>query len=342
MGVAASRSNTKRSSAVTTSNAASDAIVNLLGDTLLSSNGNVATADALAGKSAIGLYFSAHWCPPCRGFTPALSKAYVKDLKSKDVEIVFVSSDRDYAAFSSYFNDMPWLALPFSARKVKEALSQKYGVSGIPTLVVLRPDGTLVTKDGRAQVMSDPTGTWLPKPLKPVDVAVPKAAPVAATPPNGLAAVLGAQPFLAADGKTSVPLTTIVEGAPLVALYFSAHWCGPCRAFTPQLVTFVEMLKEDGIELPVIFGSSDRDEASFSEYFDSMPWCAFPHGDARIEALKTKYAVSGIPWLVVLDAKGNLVVNEADTDVPKGPQAYDAWLAKAKAAAFVPAGAPAA
>ena len=65
MGVAASRSNTKRSSAVTTSNAASDAIVNLLGDTLLSSNGNVATADALAGKSAIGLYFSAHWCPPC-------------------------------------------------------------------------------------------------------------------------------------------------------------------------------------------------------------------------------------------------------------------------------------
>ena len=44
----------------------------------------------------------------------------------------------------------------------------------------------------------------------------------------------------------------------------------------------------------------------------------------------------------MLDAKGNLVVNEADTDVPKGPQAYGAWLAKAKAAAVVPAGAPAA
>ena len=28
-------------------------------------------ADALA-HDVIGLYFSAHWCPPCRGFTPKL------------------------------------------------------------------------------------------------------------------------------------------------------------------------------------------------------------------------------------------------------------------------------
>lgn len=98
-------------------------------------------------------------------------------------------------------------------------------------------------------------------------------------------------------------------------------------------MTFVEMLDEEGIHLPIIFGSSDRDGASFQEYFKEMPWAAFPFGDARIEALKKKYEVSGIPWLVVLDAQGNLVLNEADTDVPQGPQAYQAWRAKAKAAA---------
>ena len=39
--------------------------VPLLGDTLLRSNCEaVRTADALAGKT-VGLYFSAHWCPPC-------------------------------------------------------------------------------------------------------------------------------------------------------------------------------------------------------------------------------------------------------------------------------------
>jgi nucleoredoxin len=31
--------------------------------------------DAL-NKHVVGLYFSAHWCPPCRGFTPNLVAKY--------------------------------------------------------------------------------------------------------------------------------------------------------------------------------------------------------------------------------------------------------------------------
>jgi len=98
------------------------------------------------------------------------------------------------------------------------------------------------------------------------------------------------------------------------------------------------MLAEEGVSLPIIFGSSDRDQKAFDDYFAEMPWHAFPHGDARIEQLKAKYEVSGIPWLVVLDAKtGKLVVNEADTDVPQGPQAYQAWLKLVKSVAAAPA-----
>ena len=58
---------------------------------------------------------------------------------------------------------------------------------------------------------------------------------------------------------------------------------------------------------------------------------ALPHGDARIEALGQKYAVEGLPSLIVLDAAGRLVARNADEDVSQGPQAYDAWLTKAKA-----------
>jgi len=145
-----------------------------------------------------------------------------------------------------------------------------------------------------------------------------------------LGTLLGEEPLLDKDGKTPMTVAQVVKDAPLVALYFSAHWCGPCRSFTPKLVTFVEMLEEEGIRLPVIFGSSDRDAAAFDEYFASMPWYAFPHGSARIDALKAKYEVSGIPWLVVLDAAGNLVVNEADTMVSQGTPAYQKWLDLAK------------
>ena len=317
------------------------ALTSLLGAKLASSSGTVATANMLAGK-IVGLYFSAHWCPPCRGFTPKLVEAYKKHLKAKGMEIVFVSSDQNESAFKSYFCEMPWLALPFSERKIKAQLSEKFGVQGIPTLVLLNSDGTLLAKDGRAKVMKDPKGSWMPSPT-PAGSALATLPKVAGMAPallgGGLGALLGDE-FIGTDGVTRVSLSEVSKHAPLIALYFSAHWCGPCRSFTPKLVTFVEMLREEGIELPVIFGSSDQDQASFADYFATMPWYAFPHADRRIEELKSKYSVSGIPWLVVLDAEGNLVVNEADTMVPQGTPAYHAWIKRAKKQPT--AGAPAA
>ena len=75
----------------------------------------------------VGLYFSAHWCPPCRGFTPKLADAY-KELigLGKSFEIVFLSSDKSEDAFKEYFNEMPWVALPFAKRDLKTKLADKY------------------------------------------------------------------------------------------------------------------------------------------------------------------------------------------------------------------------
>ena len=148
---------------------------------------------------------------------------------------------------------------------------------------------------------------------------------------GGLQSLLGAT-LLDVDGNGTVTLSAALADAPLVALYFSAHWCGPCRKYTPRLVTLVEMLAEDGVHLPVIFSSNDDSEDAFQEYFASMPnLYAFPHGDERIEALKQRYAVSGIPRLVVLDAAGNTVVDAVATEALRGPKAYHEWLAEAAA-----------
>merc|ERR1711976_546227 len=109
----------------------------LFGDELVSKNGEVDTETALSGKEAVGIYFSAHWCPPCRGFTPKFAEKYNEIIKEKDFEVVFLSSDQDEEAANSYYGEQPWLMMPYADRDRKAKLSDKYGCSGIPYLVIL-------------------------------------------------------------------------------------------------------------------------------------------------------------------------------------------------------------
>merc|ERR1711916_371360 len=96
----------------------------------------VSAEEELKDVKAVAFYFSAHWCPPCRGFTPKLAEWYKKDLKAKGLEVIFVSSDRDDAAFKEYFAEQPWLSLPYADRAKKDELSKMFKVSGIPSLCI--------------------------------------------------------------------------------------------------------------------------------------------------------------------------------------------------------------
>jgi len=108
------------------------------------------SSEALAGKDIILIYFSAHWCPPCRGFTPILKDFYEE---VDGVEIIFVSSDQSQDAMVAYMKEShgDWWAVEYGSDPVK-ALKEHFGVSGIPMLVVLNKDGKLITKDGRGDV----------------------------------------------------------------------------------------------------------------------------------------------------------------------------------------------
>ena len=59
----------------------------LLGATLTTKAGDKPTSEVLAGKEVIGLYFSAHWCPPCRGFTPKLVE-FFSELEKKYPDVL--------------------------------------------------------------------------------------------------------------------------------------------------------------------------------------------------------------------------------------------------------------
>ena len=89
-----------------------------------------------------GVYFSAHWCPPCREFTPILAKCY-EELQAlgKPFEVFFVSGDKSESEFNTYFAEMPWKAAPFSDCKLRSELRENFAVESIPTLVLLDPEG---------------------------------------------------------------------------------------------------------------------------------------------------------------------------------------------------------
>ena len=110
----------------------------LAGQQLLRKDEKVVSADtALEEKKIIAFYFSAHWCPPCKQFTPILRDFY-QEVQDQGVEIIFVSSDRSVSEMVSYMREShgPWLAVPHGSPAVAR-MSQEFGVEGIPCLVVL-------------------------------------------------------------------------------------------------------------------------------------------------------------------------------------------------------------
>ncbi|CAF1301837.1 unnamed protein product [Adineta ricciae] len=115
-------------------------------------------------RKIIGLYFSAHWCPPCQNFTPKLAAFYQAYAREKNFEIIFLSSDYDEASSYYYYQHMPWLRLDYRDRQKKQELESKYGVNGIPALILL--DGTtgdVVCADARQYIeWQDPHGTNFP------------------------------------------------------------------------------------------------------------------------------------------------------------------------------------
>jgi nucleoredoxin len=95
------------------------------------------------------------------------------------------------------------------------------------------------------------------------------------------------------------------------AIYYSAHWCPPCRKFTPELVNFYQKHRKKHTNFEIIFVSSDNDEDSMAEYMQesNMEWPALDY-DKRDKAPElTRYAGNGIPCLVLIDNAGNVLAD---------------------------------
>eukprot|EP00397_Hematodinium_sp_SG-2012_P010499 GEMP01010614.1.p1 GENE.GEMP01010614.1~~GEMP01010614.1.p1 ORF type:complete len:299 (+),score=74.79 GEMP01010614.1:128-1024(+) len=264
------------------------AFTKILGSNLLTKDGSLKlTADLLEGKAAVAVYFSEQWCPPCQKFTPELVEKYNTIYKEgKNMEVVFVSCDDTEAELTEYYAKQPWLALPFAQRDVREKLLELCDVTGFPTLAIFDPHAKIVTLDGRSKINDSEGFPW--------------------SAPNIIDQLL-VGPFIGPNGTT---VTHDAIAGKQLGLYFSAHWCPPCKKFTPMLAETYKKLKKDKPNFEIVFVSSDRDEQQFKEYFGQMPWIALPFSERSLkDKLSSHFNVQGIPTLAIVDADHKTVIN---------------------------------
>ena len=144
--------------------------VRLKSTRLINKSGNEVSASRELNSKVVFLYFSAHWCPPCRQFTPMLKEFYSK-MKGNGhkIEIVFVSNDKNEEEMMSYFqNDHgDYLAIKFGESDLSN-LSQEYDIKGIPTLCVIDKDGKALApnRQVRELVIQSAQGTDVSKTQK--------------------------------------------------------------------------------------------------------------------------------------------------------------------------------
>jgi thiol-disulfide isomerase/thioredoxin len=119
------------------------AIGNIVADfSLNAADGKSFSLRTLRGKYVI-IDFWASWCGPCRASFPHLKSMYEK-YKSNGLEVLSISVDEDKNNWRKAMEEerLPWTQL-LDNKKVAE---RGFGVTGIPAMFLLGPDGKVLEK----------------------------------------------------------------------------------------------------------------------------------------------------------------------------------------------------
>ena len=123
----------------------------LLGIKFLDRN-EVKEINVLQTYPIVALYFGASWCPLSIKFSHKLIEFYNEiNLEDKVLEIILVARDKNKDDFEKYYNDMPWLSLPYKDGRLKK-LIEAHQIKGIPVLGILNKQGEMVYSEGRRDV----------------------------------------------------------------------------------------------------------------------------------------------------------------------------------------------
>ena len=120
-------------------------------------NGKPFDQSTLTGKVVL-VDFWATWCGPCIAEIPNVLEAYQK-YSSQGFEVVGVSLDQDRDALEKFVTDkkIPWPILFENSEGSgwQHPLATYYGISGIPTVILIGKDGNVVSLNARGERLGE-------------------------------------------------------------------------------------------------------------------------------------------------------------------------------------------
>jgi len=101
----------------------------------------------------------------------------------------------------------------------------------------------------------------------------------------------------------------------MTCLFFAASWCPLSAKFINKLIEFYNEINLEDKVLEIILVSRDRNKDDFDSFYNLMPWLSLPYGDSRVKKLIDAHDIKGIPQLVLLNSKGEIIQSQGRRDV---------------------------
>ncbi len=273
---------------------------------------------SLTGKTVFALYFSAHWCPPCRAFTPTLPAVYTElTAKYPHFELILISRDKSERDMDEYmkWGKMNYPAIDFKALD-KYQLLKDLSVDGIPYMIVVDAEGTVLSsrgkplRDGPASIVQKLD--YVLAQTKPSQTAAVTTKTYVGKVTNALEGIL-----VISDGKKTikVPKGSLTEKT-VFAFFYAANWHAECRSFAPTLAPIYTELKAKYPFFELVFVSSDRNARDMENFMltSKMNFPAINYDDIGNRKIIEELATTAMPYLVVVDANGNQLAGRGAKD----------------------------
>jgi nucleoredoxin len=181
-------------------------------------------------------------------------------------------------------------------------------------------------------LVAPPAATVVPAPppaAPPVGTPAAAAPAVTVPPASFMGRVLDGKLVVLEGGAFQRCPPARLAGVKFYGILFSAGWCGPCRAFAPELLDAYGKIRALYPEFEVVLVNRDRSAAAMLAYVreERMPWPALAWDALKTTPEVTRHAGSGIPCLVLVDENGKVLSDSYRWGRYVGPDAVldDTW-----------------